>query len=167
MHCLPRTSFGGFFALSIKVMTKVWDMSLPPVAKLLLLKLADYGDDEGCNVFPSITTLADKTGISRRTVQRTLRVLEEQNLLEVETPATRYAPTRYRINIWNLRGDTVTPLRGDKRRAPGVTNGTSRGDTVTPNPLEEPLEEPRISEKDRKENLQRLREMTRAIGNRP
>ena len=139
-------------------MSLVWDMPLPSAAKLLLLKLADYGDDEGGNVFPSITTLADKTGISRRSVQRLLREFEQRQLIEIETKASRYSPTRYRINIWNLRGDTVTPLRGDKRRASGVPNDASRGDTVTPNPLEEPLEEPTGDQLQKARELRRLAE---------
>lgn len=46
-------------------MTAVWPLRLPPLDKLTLLALADNANDEG-ECYPSIATVLDKTGMSRR-----------------------------------------------------------------------------------------------------
>ena len=40
---------------------------------LLLMALADFADDAGGNMLPSVDKMAEKTRASRRTVQRNLR----------------------------------------------------------------------------------------------
>ena len=62
--------------MSIKVMTWVWDNS--PTAGtelLLLLAIADQADDRGTNAWPSLRSLARRTRLDPRTVQRVIRRL--------------------------------------------------------------------------------------------
>jgi hypothetical protein len=66
--------------MSIKVMSRVWEQPLPAMQKLVLLAIADCANDEGL-AWPSIATLARKSGASERTVQRHIRELEEAALL--------------------------------------------------------------------------------------
>jgi hypothetical protein len=68
--------------MSVKVMAYVWDLNLEnPARKLVLLAYANYADNQGRNSFPSIATLARKTGFSSRTVQRITRLLEADGYL--------------------------------------------------------------------------------------
>ena len=62
--------------MSIKQRTMVWELrDLTPTHKLILLGLADWANDEGL-CWPSIDRLAQKTGLSRRTIQTNIRQLE-------------------------------------------------------------------------------------------
>lgn len=61
--------------MSVRVMSKVFEMSLPPREKFVLLAMADWADERGESVYPSIETLAKKTSYSQTTVKRVLKVL--------------------------------------------------------------------------------------------
>lgn len=50
--------------------------------KYVLLALADYGDDDGENIFPSIETIAEKCGLSESTIIRAIKGLVEAGYLE-------------------------------------------------------------------------------------
>lgn len=66
-----------------------WNQRLPPQRKLVLMRLADRADKHGrCR--PSVTLIAEECSMSVRTVQRHLRDLEQDKLVEVEK--------RYRLN---------------------------------------------------------------------
>ncbi|MEF1310688.1 helix-turn-helix domain-containing protein [Vibrio mytili] len=62
--------------MSIKVMSYVWDIpSFKGSDKLVMLCLADHADDSGL-CWPSIDTIARKSGVSPTTVKSTLKKLE-------------------------------------------------------------------------------------------
>lgn len=62
--------------MSVKVMSYVWDIPLFKGSdKLVMLCLADHADDRGV-CWPSIDTIARKSGISPTTVKSTLKKLE-------------------------------------------------------------------------------------------
>jgi len=67
--------------VSIKVMTAVWPLRLSAFDKLVLLALADISDDEG-RCFPAMRTLTEKCGMDDRTVQRSLKRLQEGGFLD-------------------------------------------------------------------------------------
>ena len=116
-------------------MSALWDMSFPPTDKLVLLALADCANDEGL-AWPSIATLARKTGCSERTVQRSLRAAEVAGLVrrkEVIGKGCKYIITPRH----SVTPDKVSP----------VTNASITPDTVSPHPrhsvtqtVNEPLE---------------------------
>ncbi|KDM92872.1 helix-turn-helix domain-containing protein [Photobacterium galatheae] len=63
--------------MSVKVMSYVWDIPLFKGSdKLVMLCLADHSDDEGI-CWPSIDTIARKSGVSPTTVKSTLKKLEQ------------------------------------------------------------------------------------------
>ncbi|HAS6026241.1 TPA: helix-turn-helix domain-containing protein [Vibrio vulnificus] len=62
--------------MSVKVMSYVWDIPLFKGSdKLVMLCLADHADDSGL-CWPSIDTIARKSGVSPTTVKSTLKKLE-------------------------------------------------------------------------------------------
>lgn len=69
--------------MSIAAMNWAWQLRLKSAIKFVLMALADAADDEGY-CWPSISTIAKKTCMDERSVQRILRTLEEQELLVIE-----------------------------------------------------------------------------------
>lgn len=125
--------------MSVKVMGIVWDLEMGKDEKLVLLAYADHANHEGINIFPSIDTVAKKTGYSRRSVQRITEKLIEHGFL-LESGTSVYSTNMYIIPIKKLMGcqnDT-----GDKNDTGGVSNETENvqechggGVTMTPKPL--------------------------------
>ena len=62
-------------------MGMVFDLDLPMNRKIVLLKLADCGNDEGENVYPSLDTLARCCSIGRSTVSRIKAELVAEGIL--------------------------------------------------------------------------------------
>jgi thiol-disulfide isomerase/thioredoxin len=84
--------------MSVRVMSWVWDYS--PVGgndRLMLLAIADNADDTGANAWPSIATLARKTRVDERTVQRIIRRLTDGGHLKVEATAGGRRSNRYTV----------------------------------------------------------------------
>lgn len=106
--------------MSIRLMTAVWDMDLPPSEKLVLLALADWADADGL-CWPSISKVAKKSGVSERTVQRTLRDAETAKIIHRVETAGRGC--KYTFDPRHcVTPDKVSP----------VTNATPTPDTVSP-----------------------------------
>lgn len=94
-------------------------------ALLLMLAIADHANDEGI-AWPGIDSLAQKTRVSRRTVQRMVRQLAESGEIIMERGTGRGHTHRYRINLDRLKGVNVTPFIPFER----VTVTTLKGDTA-------------------------------------
>ncbi len=130
--------------MSIRYMNFVWELRLPPVEKLLLLKLADNASDLG-ECYPSIRLVAEQCSVSERTAQRTIKQLKESGYLSIER---RYrtdgsqTSNRYNLKITNSPGDKLSPHpdsdggTGVARRTPQpdeyVTQTTNEPNTETP-----------------------------------
>lgn len=70
--------------MSIRIMTAVWERTdLSSTQKLVLLALADWANDEGL-CWPSISRLAVKSGLTSRSVQKSIRSLEETGFIKRE-----------------------------------------------------------------------------------
>ena len=91
-------------------MNWAWGLRLKPNVKFVLMALADACDDDGY-CWPSVPTLARKTCLEDRSVQRILNQLKVDGLIRVE-PRYRKdgSPTSngYRLRI-NPPGDTLSP----------------------------------------------------------
>jgi Helix-turn-helix domain len=148
--------------MSFVVTGLVWKSSLKGIDKLVALRLADYANDDGSNIFPSIHTVALQCGIYDRTVQRSFRCLQDLGVLIRIRPADygRKVPTKYRLDLPRLAlltGVTETPLSERHRwptdtgviRAP-VSEKTMTGVTETPNSISESISKNpvRLSKKD-------------------
>lgn len=62
--------------MSVRIMTAAWAVDLPAGEKLVLLALADCANDEG-KCWPGLTSLAKKTGKSRRSLIDSIHALEK------------------------------------------------------------------------------------------
>lgn len=78
--------------MSVQAIAAVFQLDLPPLSKWVLVCLADNADNFGGNIFPTITTLSQKSSIPERTLQRHLKALVESRVLEVVRVAQR--PTK-------------------------------------------------------------------------
>jgi len=93
--------------------------------RLLLLAIADHANDDGGDAWPSVPTLARKTGTSERTVQRGLSRLEAGGHLAVERCAGRGGTNRYRVLMTSataarqarhtVTGDDLAPVTQPRR----------------------------------------------------
>ncbi|MCH7882626.1 MAG: hypothetical protein IIB69_13875 [Proteobacteria bacterium] len=92
--------------MSIRVISIVWDRYPEGGAKLLtMLALADWGNDRGGRIYPSMKTLAGKIRISERQTIRIIHDLVENDYLEHLNPENkggRDTPNRYRIRLETL-----------------------------------------------------------------
>lgn len=124
--------------MSFEATKWAWSVTVPPLAKLVLLRLADMADEDGA-CYPSVRHLSDSTGITERSVYRALLLLEGLGLVSVERRRGR--PSLYRLDLGGCQGvtpDTVSgegcqSVRGDT--VSGVTESQGRGDTVSGVPL--------------------------------
>lgn len=114
--------------MSIAVMSQIFKKQMGSSSrKMLAVRLADFADDDGRGIWPSVATLARETDLSERTVQRLLRDFVDEGLLLVVSAATGRPgePTRYDFNMKSL-----TSLRDAKDAADGCHGVT--GDRVSP-----------------------------------
>lgn len=98
--------------MSIQVMSRVWQNSKAKSGALLvLLAIADFADDEG-NAFPSVETLAEKSRMSERNVQLSIRRLQQAGELSVKKPGKHRANT-YKILVRgaNISGEKIAPVQ--------------------------------------------------------
>jgi DNA-binding transcriptional ArsR family regulator len=92
--------------MSAQMMAAAWQVTAPPVEKLLLLKLADGANDDGLAAPVSVRMLAQWTGVSDRTIQRALRALEQRGWVSLE--ARGNGPFAYRVRLSvNEGGDNL------------------------------------------------------------
>lgn len=140
--------------MSIKVISQIWDCPLPTSEKMILLVIADHADEYGGNAWPSIATIARKSSMGERQVQRYVKSLVERGLLSCEKQAggtwdmsPDKRPNRYTVNISRVTSMSPRLTCGATSTTPrGVTSGAERGDThdasgvtpMTPNPYIEP-----------------------------
>ena len=147
------------------------DVDVPPREKLMLILIASHANDEG-ECFPSQTTLAYRSGLSRRTVLRSLADLEERGIItrrQRRRPDGSRSSDTIRLNVHgapvrpplaggNLtdgarvtfppQGDSVSPSgdnltrHGDSVSPHGDNDDATRCPVVTAEPVIEPIREP-------------------------
>lgn len=83
--------------MSVRMISRVWDVSAHKGNDLLmLLAIADFADDDG-NAYPSVTTLANKCRMKQRNANLILAALRESGELEVRLNEGPKGTNRYRI----------------------------------------------------------------------
>lgn len=105
--------------MSVRVLTDVWDSGLYHGGMLLvLLAMADWADDRGGNIFPTISTLARKARLTERAVQSAIEKLKEDGIVEVVAKASGRPgmANEYRIAIEKLKDTKLLPARATERR---------------------------------------------------
>ncbi|WP_018435331.1 helix-turn-helix domain-containing protein [Paraburkholderia atlantica] len=111
--------------MSIKVQTMVWDRYPGEDHELLLaLKLADFCDDNGEHIFPSIETMAEKTRRSERAVQYQIKSMVERGWLILVANASggRGRACEYRISPDWINGATLAPIPVRSKGAKNAPN---------------------------------------------
>jgi transposase len=86
--------------MSVKIMGQVWELSLKPAEKYVLLAYADHADHEGKNIRPSQALIAWKTGYTLRQIRNITQRLEELKLLNPISKEPGKV-TRYETNLEN------------------------------------------------------------------
>ena len=75
-------------------------------AKFVLVALADFTDEEGNNARPSIGRIVFMTSLSKSTVKRSLKVLQEFDLIELISGPRQSATRKYSKTPAGGRGKT-------------------------------------------------------------
>lgn len=116
--------------MSIRIMSQVWNMEIDDsTAKLTLMALADFSDDEGY-CYPSYEVLAKKISKSKRTAIRAVEKLTELGFLQKEKRELNDGTSRtnlYKIVSENERVTQTPPMMTNGKEA--VTSMTSHSDT--------------------------------------
>lgn len=127
--------------MSIKLMTKVFDTDIDwgngspsaPTIKLVLLALADHASETGEAVYPSITHICSKTGLSRHAVTDTLAAARKRGVLAAI--GKRRQVIEYRLNFDVLTG--TSPLGGRVPVPQGDVTSPPRGHVIINEPSTE------------------------------
>jgi DNA-binding transcriptional regulator YhcF (GntR family) len=118
--------------LSIKVMTWVWDAFPASGSELLaMLALADWANDDGGSLYPSIRAIADKIRVSESQARRILRKFEADGYLSVVGNHGGGAPgtTRnYRLNVTSIKALSVQKELDKTTGCMGATPGMDARD---------------------------------------
>jgi DNA-binding transcriptional ArsR family regulator len=118
---------------------KGMEAELEPTMRYVLLILGNRADEQGY-LYPSITWIEQRTGLSRRTVQRHLQALEEKGLLTRQlrekdggqrTSDALQLPLDQPGLFQTKGGDMVTPPRATVTPR-GCHGDTQGGDMVSP-----------------------------------
>lgn len=111
------------------------ESGLPATARHVGLTLSLHMSERGDSAFPSVSTLAEETGLARRTVQRHLRALQDEGWIEpdgwasYQTAGGEQRTRRYRAAVPDEQGgDRETPPPADGEEEAGKEGG----DTETP-----------------------------------
>src|SRR2546421_2685664 len=119
---------------------------LAPNVKFVLVALADHADHEGRRAFPGQALLIRKTGLSERTVQNALRVLEKAGLIVPVRLYTETTPTEYDLPF--VRGGQGVPPRtfvaGQDVPPRGANGDKGGGQQVPLNGTNQPSDEPSL-----------------------
>jgi len=108
--------------VSTKVMSACWPVRTEPSRKAVLISLADQANDDGI-CWPSVSTMAERTCLDERTVQRAIQDLQAEGHLTVQMRSGR--STIYRLHP--RHGDTPVTVSPSSQRHPTSV-------TVTPHP---------------------------------
>lgn len=112
-------------------MDKVWDRYPEGGGELnLALKLADYADDDGTHIFPSIETMATKTRQSERAVQYQIKRMIKRGwlILVANEGGGRGRAREYRINPEWIKGADLAPISAGPKGADSAPNGKGAND---------------------------------------
>ena len=113
--------------MSTRVMSACWPVKTEPSRKAVLISLADQANDDGI-CWPSVGSIADRTCLDERTVQRAISDLQDEGHLTVQMRTGR--STVYRVHP--RHGDTpvtVTPPSESHPTPVTVTPHPRHGDT--------------------------------------
>lgn len=122
--------------MSIKIQSLCWKIKLPATQKLVLICLSEFTDDSG-RCFPSIGTIAERTGLNPRSVRRAVSELEKVGLLTRSFCTGKR--TDYTINpCHRITPDRESPLTESTIPLTESTLTPDRGVNITTKNHQEP-----------------------------
>jgi len=134
-------------------MTLVWEHApCRENALIVLLALADWSNDDGV-CWPSMEKLANKARVDRRSAQRIVRRLVQDQLITIEEGGGRARQHRYKVETAALcrplensdfTNSDIAYMETAALRTERATFPTQTATQVSPDPLVEPLEDPSI-----------------------
>lgn len=163
--------------MSLTLQRLIWQVSpdvLNSTETLVLLRLADFAQEDGSSIYPSLKRVSQDTKLTERGIQKALLALLGKGILLLVKPFTSRTPNVYKIDVDYLKSlnNTHPPLdesctaqgrmtfvprdeldspltiektgRGEPCSPQGRTTFTSRDERRSPNPLYKPLIEPLI-----------------------
>jgi Helix-turn-helix domain len=89
----------GVSVVSIKLMTQVYERDVGGIEQSLLLCLADFANDDGTRIFPSVARVAWRLGASRATVQRHMAHFRAIGVLKVVEEGGGRGSTVYTLDL--------------------------------------------------------------------
>lgn len=117
--------------MSKTVIQLAWRACLRPSAKAVLNAMAWFADDTGQSIWPSVNTLAQNTGYSRRAIQKLLRELEEAGVIRAlgSRLGGKHKTTHYCIDLAWLEQNA---LRANPVRPSAPVNSAGNGQKGEP-----------------------------------
>lgn len=99
--------------MSVRVMSLVWDnFKTGGSEKLAMLAMADWCNDQGGSLHPSMRAIADKIGLSEKQARRVIHSLIEQGYISVVGNNFGGDPGQSRLYRLNVEKLTTTPVEG-------------------------------------------------------
>jgi hypothetical protein len=118
--------------MSLRALNIVWSAPIKPASlKLVALALADWSNDEGGSLHPSMASIAQKTGVSRCQAQRLVQEMKAAGVLSVvanQFGGDPGATPHYRLHLDALqdwRGSTGATGSADARGSTGDVGGVA------------------------------------------
>jgi hypothetical protein len=119
--------------LSTRALTWVfYHTNVSASAKLVLLAIADNADDDGRNAWPSVNTLAVKSNMDTRTVQRVLKKLVELDLLTVDRAQGPRGVNVYHIHMPGWDVADLVPRQGQRVGASSAPGNAAEVSSTAP-----------------------------------
>lgn len=100
--------------MSIRLMSRVFESTFPAMEKLVLLAMADHARDDGTGCYPSIATLARKTSLSERGVQKVIGRLKSKHLLTSRGKAKGGRGVTVEYDVTLEKGERCSGFRNEK-----------------------------------------------------
>ena len=128
--------------MSIKLMRAVWNsrksLGLSGIDAAILVKLADFAQDDGSSIYPSLEHLANQTGFSKSTIQRSLKLSCTKNILvNISDVSGRKTLTNlYKINAHKVYSassnvvDTLVTVTSDYSHSDHPKSASNVVDTI-------------------------------------
>ncbi|MEE0654399.1 MAG: helix-turn-helix domain-containing protein [Bifidobacterium criceti] len=107
-----------------------------------LLILADHCDDDGCGAYPSAATIAEKTGMSVRTVRAKLKILAEAGyIVPGDQRIAEYLPANRRPKVWNLNMNWGAESASQNKTAPATADTGRRAESAPQNDTDQGIDD--------------------------
>jgi len=120
-------------------MGAIFDLDIPAPEKLVLLAMADHAREDGTGCYPAIGTLARKTSLSRRGIQKLVRRLQGAGFVADTGRISRLGTIEYTVTLerggeqgsllFSARRANASTKTGEPRCAEGANQSAVKGRT--------------------------------------